>query len=100
MTNRRLSAKIDITIDPDQLNKIDSEAVRLGSTRSGIIREALWDRLDKQKPRIPIRKYTINGQPYEHNRLFKDYLTEGMSPQESIKALDDFEAAQRNYRQL
>ncbi len=96
MTNRRLSVKIDITIDPYLLRRVAKAADKRGETRSGIIRQALYDWLEKNAPLRPKLGLTVNGQPYERDKLFKDYLTENMTLEQSMKALDEFEYACQN----
>lgn len=96
MTNRRLSAKIDITIDPYLLQRVASAADKRGQSRSGIIRQALYYWLEKNSPLTPKLDLVVNGQPYIPGKLFKDYLTDDMTPEQTLQTLDEFEDACRN----
>jgi metal-responsive CopG/Arc/MetJ family transcriptional regulator len=97
MQNRRLSLRINITLPPDLLRRLDIVVDQHDSSRSALIRRSLYEWLERQPPhldQIPARKSTSIAIDIE--KPFKDHIKPGMSADELLDALEDYETAYRN----
>ncbi|MDB5170831.1 MAG: hypothetical protein JWO35_525 [Candidatus Saccharibacteria bacterium] len=97
MTKHRLSRRIDITIAPDLLRRVDREAKARSLSRSRVIRDALFDWLATHKSARAPKAYLVNGQPYDPNKLFKDYFTPGTPPDMGLQILEEYQYAAEWY---
>jgi hypothetical protein len=92
MSKFRFSKRIDITIEPTLLQEVDIYAGLYHTSRSAIIRWALHDWLEQygvksEQPEVAINK------PINKQQSFHDLIKPGMSPDELLALLKEYEAA-------
>jgi metal-responsive CopG/Arc/MetJ family transcriptional regulator len=83
----RFSKRINITIEPDFLNKVDAAAKHYDAPRSVIIRLALHDWLDKHA--VP-EKPKIQNVAKDFKKLADKYPKINPNDHELLKFLDDY----------
>ncbi len=72
---------------------------KLNLSRSVIIQLALRRWLAEQPRELGEDQISfVAGQPYRHDKVFNDYLRPDMSADETIRTLQEFEAAQKRGR--
>lgn len=96
----RYSPRLCITLPPQLVSQVVKYQKKYDLKRSTIIQEALRDWLAKQpplKPDAPDKPLLVAGQPFDPDKIYKDYLQPDMSGEEILQVLWDFEAAEKRY---
>ncbi len=93
MSKRRLNKRIDITIPPDLLGRVDRSVAHYSSSRSDIILWALHEWLERH----PFKAEQIkNEENTVTKKSFHELIRPGMRPDELLDTLKDYEADQSN----
>lgn len=90
MSKSRFSQRIDITIAPELLRKVDASAAQYHSSRSAVIRWALHEWLERH----PARNAQVNSNKVNTGQSFHSLIGPDMSPDELLTALEEYEATQ------
>ena len=87
------SRRIDIAIEPQLLKAVDIRAQRYATTRSAIIRQALREWVERERPDTADDK---QNPIWVERPAFHDLIKPGMGVDELMKLLQDYEAGRYN----
>jgi metal-responsive CopG/Arc/MetJ family transcriptional regulator len=95
----RFTKRINITISPSLLKRLDAATSNAGATRSGLIHEAIYDWLEKHAVKSQPGKQSSNhsGTIYEPEKYaFNHYVKRGMTADQLLQTLEEYEAVLYN----
>jgi hypothetical protein len=94
---KRNFPRINITLPQQMVDELALHEKKLDISRSGIIQFAVRDWLAKQ-PQEQTGPSLVASQPYDRDKLYKDYLSPDMSGEEILQTLQEYEAAAKRGR--
>ncbi|MDB5169592.1 MAG: hypothetical protein JWO41_948 [Candidatus Saccharibacteria bacterium] len=90
---RRLSPQICITLDPFLIEQMAKYGQQLGMRRSTIIQTAIREWLVAN--RVPEGPKFVGSKLYDPHKDFRYYMRPGMTVDEHLQLLDEYEAARK-----